>query len=71
MLFLLFSGAAEVHGRRSQSMKIPSESSKLSPPVGISFDTVRSHIRRIYEKLQVHSRAQAVAKYVGTYPSKQ
>lgn len=44
---------------------------EIADKLGISFDTVRSHIRRIYEKLQVHSRAQAVAKYVGTYPSRQ
>jgi DNA-binding NarL/FixJ family response regulator len=41
---------------------------EIADPLGIGFDTVRSHIRRIYEKLQVHSRAQAVAKYVGTTP---
>jgi DNA-binding CsgD family transcriptional regulator len=28
----------------------------------ISIDTVRSHIRRIYQKLQVHSVAQAVSR---------
>ena len=30
--------------------------------LGISFETVRSHIKRIYEKLNVHNNAQAVAK---------
>ena len=30
----------------------------------ISIDTVRSHIKKIYEKLQVHSQVQAVAKAV-------
>ena len=35
---------------------------EIADRLGIGFDTVRSHIRRIYEKLQVHSRAQAVAK---------
>ena len=28
----------------------------------ISFETVRSHIKRIYDKLQVHNGAEAVAK---------
>jgi DNA-binding NarL/FixJ family response regulator len=30
--------------------------------MGVSINTVRNHIRRIYEKLSVHSRAEAVAK---------
>ena len=37
---------------------------EISDQLGISFDTARSHIRRIYEKLHVHSRAQAVAKFL-------
>jgi len=37
---------------------------EIADQLGISFDTVRSHIRRIYEKLHVNSRAQAVAKYL-------
>jgi DNA-binding NarL/FixJ family response regulator len=37
---------------------------EIAVELGIGFDTVRTHIRRIYEKLQVHSRAQAVAKYL-------
>ena len=36
---------------------------------GCSFDTVRTHIRRIYEKLHVHSRAQAVAQYRQPIPA--
>jgi DNA-binding NarL/FixJ family response regulator len=32
----------------------------------ISVDTVRGHIRSIYEKLQVHSKSQAVAKAIGS-----
>ena len=31
----------------------------------LSIPTVNTHIRHIYEKLHVHSRGQAVAKYLG------
>ncbi|HLP25645.1 MAG TPA: LuxR C-terminal-related transcriptional regulator [Acidobacteriota bacterium] len=31
--------------------------------MGIGAGTVNTYIRRIYEKLHVHSRAQAVARY--------
>ena len=36
---------------------------EISGTLGISVPTVNTYIRRIYEKLQVRSRAQAVAKY--------
>ena len=36
---------------------------EVADQLDISFDTVRTHIRRMYDKLHVHSRAQAVAKY--------
>jgi DNA-binding NarL/FixJ family response regulator len=32
--------------------------------LAISMGTIRTHIRRIYEKLQVHARTEAVAKYL-------
>jgi DNA-binding NarL/FixJ family response regulator len=32
--------------------------------LGISIDTIRTYIRRVYEKLQVQSRTEAVAKYL-------
>lgn len=35
---------------------------KISKDLFISFDTVNSHIKNIYEKLQVHSKSEAVAK---------
>jgi DNA-binding CsgD family transcriptional regulator len=35
----------------------------VAETLGISITTVGTHIRRIYEKLHVHSRAQAVAAY--------
>src|SRR6266496_1379340 len=36
---------------------------EIADSLGISVTTVGTHIRRIYEKLHVHSRAQAVAAY--------
>jgi DNA-binding NarL/FixJ family response regulator len=39
---------------------------EIGEKLGIGFDTVRTYIRRIYEKLHVHSRAQAVAKFIQT-----
>ncbi len=38
---------------------------EIANQLGISYWTVQTHIARIYEKLHVHSRAQAVAKYHG------
>lgn len=38
---------------------------EIASSLGISYETVHNHIRRIYEKLQVRSRSQAVAKYFG------
>jgi DNA-binding CsgD family transcriptional regulator len=35
----------------------------------LSFGTVRTYIRRIYEKLHVHSRSQAVARFLQRLPS--
>jgi DNA-binding NarL/FixJ family response regulator len=37
---------------------------EIAGQMGISFDTTRTYIRRIYEKMHVHSRTQAVAKYL-------
>lgn len=36
---------------------------EIAETLGISIQTVNTYIRRIYEKLQVHSRSQAVARY--------
>ena len=36
----------------------------IAEDIGISIDTVRSHIRSIYEKLHVHSQTEAVSKAI-------
>jgi DNA-binding NarL/FixJ family response regulator len=36
---------------------------EIADSIGVSLPTVNTYIRRIYEKLHVHSRAQAVARY--------
>lgn len=38
---------------------------ETSDAMGISYSTVHTHIERIYHKLHVQSRAQAVARYLG------
>ncbi len=43
---------------------------EIADLTGITMRTVNTHIRRIYEKLHVHSRAQAVAQYANLPPMK-
>ncbi len=38
---------------------------QLSDKLGITINTVRTHLRNIYEKLQVQTRTQAVLKFLG------
>jgi DNA-binding NarL/FixJ family response regulator len=41
---------------------------EVADNLGMRMDTVRTHIRSIYEKLQVHSRTEAVVKYLQQKP---
>ena len=38
-------------------------SKEIAVKLGVSYETVRDHLRHIYEKLHVHSRGEAVARY--------
>jgi DNA-binding NarL/FixJ family response regulator len=37
---------------------------EIAEKMGISYETVHTYIRRIYEKLQVRTRTEAVAKFL-------
>ena len=43
---------------------------EIADKLAMGFDTVRSHLRSIYDKLHVHSRTEAVAKYLQSSDSK-
>src|SRR5258708_28814551 len=38
---------------------------EITDRLNISFETVRSHVRSLYDKLHVHSRTEAVVKFLG------
>jgi DNA-binding NarL/FixJ family response regulator len=38
---------------------------EIGAQLGIGFETVRTQLRSIYDKLHVHSRTEAVVKYLG------
>jgi DNA-binding NarL/FixJ family response regulator len=38
---------------------------EIADALSIGFETVRSHLKNIYDKLHVHSRTEAVVKYLG------
>jgi len=44
------------------------QNKEIVTELGISLSTVATHIRRIYEKLHVHSRAEAVGKFATMVP---
>jgi DNA-binding NarL/FixJ family response regulator len=58
--------AAELSGREREVLDLLARGylyKEIAEALGISLPTVNTYIRRIYEKLHVRSRAQAVAKY--------
>ena len=62
---------AQLSARETEVLKMLSKGhliKEIADQLGISFVTVRTHIRRIYEKLHVHSRSQAVAKLMQSSP---
>lgn len=44
-------------------------SKEIASQLGVSYETVRDHLKRIYEKLHVHSRGEAVARFQETLES--
>lgn len=55
-------------GRERETLELLSKGQlykEIGDQLGISIDTVRSHIRKIYEKLRVQSRAEASLKFRG------
>ena len=43
---------------------------EIAEELGVAFETVHSHVRKIYEKLHVRSRTQAVTKYLKNKPKR-
>jgi DNA-binding NarL/FixJ family response regulator len=63
--------APEIRSLTQRESEVLAELSKghsykeIADLLNISFETVRTHMRSIYEKLHVHSRTEAVLKYLG------
>ncbi len=41
---------------------------EIADKMSVSYETVRDHLKHIYEKLHVHSRTEAVARYLSSAP---
>jgi DNA-binding NarL/FixJ family response regulator len=67
--------ASELQGLSPRETEILEQLSKgflykeIGENLGISMDTVRTYIRRVYDKLQVHSRTAAAMKYRNGQPT--
>lgn len=61
------SGQTPLSTREEQVLNLLSKGylyKEIASELSISSDTVHNHIRKIYEKLQVHTRTEAVVKYL-------
>ena len=60
-------GGAKLSPREEEILALLAKGTQykgIAGDLGISLDTVRTHLRRIYEKLHVHSRTEAVVKFL-------
>ena len=58
---------AELSEREQQVLDLLAQGliyKEIAEKLGISYETVHTYIRRIYEKLQVRTRTEAVAKFL-------
>ena len=61
-------GVEKLSARENEILKCLAEGrqyKEIADQLQLSMDTVRTYIRRTYEKLHVHSRTEAVVKYLG------
>jgi DNA-binding NarL/FixJ family response regulator len=61
------SASEGLSSRESEILALVAEgfaNKEIGARLGISYDTVRAHLRRIYERLHVRCRAEAVSKYL-------
>jgi len=61
--------AAELTRRENEVLQLLSQglgNKEIAQHLSVSLDTVRYHLKQIYEKLHVRSRTEAVAKFVST-----
>jgi DNA-binding NarL/FixJ family response regulator len=57
--------------REAEILKLLAEgcrNKEIADRLGVSLDTVRTHLRHVYEKLQVNSRTEALLKYLEPRP---
>ena len=63
------SGVADLTTRERDVLELLAkgfQSKEIAPQLGVSFWTIEERVANIYKKLHVRSRAEAVAKYLGT-----